>query len=125
MLVELVLIIPILVILVSALMQFSLLLTARQQLLAASREGARVAAHGGKLDDVAAAVQRTLGSGYLANSATVTLCQSNPGEEGDNRDRIQVCVSVPALAASPDLLQLIGFSFQGEELTACTVMLKE
>jgi Flp pilus assembly protein TadG len=125
MMVELVLVVPILVILVSALMQFSLLLTARQQLLAASREGARVASHGGNLDDVSAAVHRVLGSGNLSGSATVSLCQANATDETDHRERVQVCVRVPALAASPDLLQLVGISFQGEELIACTVMLKE
>jgi hypothetical protein len=124
--VELLLVLPILLALFAGMMQFSLILTARQQLLAASREGARVASHGGTEDEVKAAVQRVLGGGNLgrANSKLYTLPE-DPRHPVDGRDRVAVCVCVPTTCVVPDLLAWVGVSFRNQDMVSCTIMVRE
>jgi Flp pilus assembly protein TadG len=123
--IELLLILPILLALVGGMIEFSLLLGARQQLLAASREGARVAAQGGDATEVERAVRLYLGQGNLQAAqvqATVTDTNGNPLSTGDP---VQVVVQLPAVQATPDLLAFIGVSLHDQVLVARTVMRKE
>jgi Flp pilus assembly protein TadG len=59
--IELLLVFPILLSILLAMVEFSMMLVARQQLAGASREGARVAAQGGDLPAVQATVAQYLG----------------------------------------------------------------
>jgi hypothetical protein len=124
--VELLLVLPILMAFLLGMMEFSLILAARQSLLAASREGARVAAHGGTDDEVRATVKRVLGTGRLGDSK-VCICslQEDPQHPNDGRDRVEVRVCVPTTYIVPDMLRWIGISFRDQDMVACTVMLKE
>src|SRR5436305_6480467 len=66
--VELLLVFPILLSLLLAMVQFSMLLAARQQLAGASREAARVAAQGGDRTAVQLAASLYLGQGNLSTA---------------------------------------------------------
>jgi hypothetical protein len=124
--VELLLVLPILLALFLGMMQFSLILGARQTLLAASREGARVAAHGGTKEDVCATCRRVLGTGSLgASNVHIRSFDEDPQHPFDGRDRVEVRISVPTTLVVPDMLRWIGISFRDQDMVACTVMLKE
>jgi hypothetical protein len=123
---ELLFTLPILLVLLLAMVEFSLLLTARQQLLCASREAARVACQGGDTDEVCATVRRVLGPGRLGDAAVdVRRFREDPRHPTDGRDRVEVRVRVPATHAAPDLLGWVGVSLRNLELVACTVMCRE
>lgn len=124
---ELVLVLPLLLMVVLAMAQFSMLLTARQELLAACREGARVASHGGDRDVAAteaeSTVRRLLGDGRLAGSEVhVSWLPDDPGRPENGRERVEVVVAVPATLAAPNFLGWTGFTLNGQFLTAVTVM---
>lgn len=126
---ELFLVFPILMLLLAGMIQFSMMLHARQQLVAAGREGARVASLGGDAHDVEHAVHRTLGEGRLSE-ATVLLTteddhplasaqQVPPGEP------VAVWVRLPTTRAVPDLLRFIGYSIRDDEIVVRTIMRRE
>jgi hypothetical protein len=119
--VELVLVLPILVLLLLAMIQFSLMLTARQQLLSASREGARMGARGGSAADIECAARRVLGDGSLAQADVQSQrAPEQPGAPVGGSECVQVMVHIPIGAAVPNFLSWL-FSAD-DELTACTVM---
>jgi Flp pilus assembly protein TadG len=122
---ELLFVLPILMSILLGTIEFSLFGLARQQVVAASREGARTAALGGNSQEVQQAVQQYLGNGALANAtvqASLTDALGNPIPSGQP---VQVTVSLPANQAVPDLLAFIGFSIKNETIAAQTVMRKE
>jgi len=129
---ELVLVLPVLLILLLAMIEFGMLLTARQELLAASREGARAASHGGgdrrKVNrEVRETVRDALGKGRLAD-ADVDIHWSDQGRRGrrrNGRERVEVVVHVGATHVVPNLLGWAGFSIEKERLEAATVMAVE
>ena len=117
---ELVLTLPILGVLLLGLFEFSMLFFARGDVVDACRAGAKQATlQGATLADVENAVLNSLG-GRLQQSATV---EAQFGEHSG--DPVAVAVSVPMSAASPDLLWIVGFSLQGENLYCETRMTKE
>ena len=122
---ELLLVLPILLVILLATVEFASLLQARQQLLGASREGARVAALGGDESAVEAAVRRALGSSYQDAITIRTVLRDSAGLPVVSGAPVLVHLEIPANAAAPDLLRLIGFTLQGEEITAVTTMRKE
>jgi hypothetical protein len=129
--VELLLVLPVLLILLFGTIEFGMLLTARCELLAASREGARTASHGGGNrkalnEEVRAAVREALGEGRLAD-ADVDIFWSSEGrrKRRPERERVEVVVHVPARHVVPDLLGWAGVSIEKERLEAATVMLVE
>src|SRR5262245_55756602 len=70
--VELLLVLPVFVVLLTAMIEFCLILVARQELLSACHEGCRVASHGKTNTEIRAAVANVLRDGRLAN-ADVTI----------------------------------------------------
>lgn len=123
--VEMALVLPILLVVLAAMVEFSMMLVARQQIVAASREGARVAAQGGSNDDVTQAVQLFLGNGNLAQANIDAVLTDGSGRPLPPGSPVMVTVSLPANQAVPDLLAFIGVSLQNETLAAQTVMRKE
>lgn len=123
--VELLFALPVALIVFLAMIEFSQLLAARQQLQAASREGARVAALGGDEAEAEAAARRFLGAGALAAAEVVVTDTDNQGQPVPTGGPVSVRVSLPAPLAVPDLLAFIGFSIRGDTLVAQTVMRKE
>ena len=126
---ELLLVLPILLLVVLAAVQFSLTLHARQQLVAASREGCRVAALGGDLSEIAKTIRRTLGNGRLADAEIeLTDETGKPISEGvtvPSGDSVAVWLRLPTVHVVPDLLRFMGYSIQRDELVARTVMRRE
>jgi len=117
--VELLLMLPVFLVLLTAMIEFCLILMARQELLAACHEGCRVASHGKTNAEIRAAVANVLREGRLAD-AEVTIRHFEEDHVLPNapRDRVQVVVHIPTTCVVPDFLGLIGISFAEEEL-AC------
>lgn len=123
--IELMLVLPILVLVIGGMVQFSMVLTARQQLLAASREGARVAARGGDAKEVQAAVKQSLGNGNLGDATVqMRVVPEDPARPNRNRERVEVCVRVAEGHVAPNFLAWI-LRTEDDELIACTVMHRE
>lgn len=127
--VEMTLLFPIVLLFFLGMIEFSMMLHARQQLLAASREGARVAALGGDTEEVRQAVRQYLGNGRLGDAEVRLTAGSNEPVEDAREIRsgepVEVWVSIPAGYVVPDLLRIVGYSIRNEELVARTVMRKE
>lgn len=118
--VELTMALPILLILFLAVIEFAMLLIARQSLSHASYVGARRGSISAASDaDVAEAVRGVLGR-RLTNQLDV---QVDLGVA--TGDSVRVSVAVPMRAAAPDLLRWIGLSLSGRELRAETVLRRE
>jgi Flp pilus assembly protein TadG len=118
-------VLPVLVIVALAVVELSLLISARQQLLTASRDGARCAATGGSPREIEHAVRSRLGHGALAQAKIKAILTDEAGRPLNTGEPVVVQVEVPATAASPDLLRVIGFSLQKQTVAAYTVMRKE
>jgi hypothetical protein len=119
---ETLLLLPVVLLVALAVIEFSLVLGARERLLVASREGARVAALGGDERAVDEAVRRHLGDGAFQD-AKIDMLLKDPQTHQPlhTGDPVGVWVSLPAREAAPDPL---GF-FGDETLVAGTVMRKE
>ncbi len=126
---ELVFVFPILFLLLLALIQFSLTLHARQQLVAASREGCRVAALGGDRLEVEAMVKRVLGEGRLADAEVIVADEAGtPLPSGaliPSGELALVWVRLPAGYVVPDLLRCVGYSHRNDDLVGRTAMRRE
>jgi hypothetical protein len=126
---ELLLIFPILFVLLLAMIQFSLTLYARQQLLAASRECCRVAALGGDQADVATMAKKCLGAGRLGEAEVVITDEAGAPLPGGaalpSGELVMVWLCIPHGYVVPDLLRFIGYSHRKEELIGRTVMRRE
>jgi Flp pilus assembly protein TadG len=123
--VELLLALPVLLTFLFGMVEFSMLLLARQELLTASREGARVAALGGSEADVAQATRLFLGAGSLSQANVQMVLTDAKGAPLHSGSPVAVTVSIPASQAVPDLLAFIGLSIANETLAAQSVMRKE
>jgi hypothetical protein len=124
--VELIMVLPIFVVLLTAMIEFGLILNARQHLLTASREAARVASHGAPVEEIVAAAKTALGDGTLsAADVTITRFEEDHFLPNAPRDRVQVVLHIPTTRVVPDFLGLIGISFAEDELAAGTVMSME
>lgn len=117
---ELVLSLPLMLLVLLAVIEFSLLLYARGDVVQASRAGARLAAlHGVDADDVQREVSRVLAGRFPANISV----QAQVGEFSG--DEVIVAVRVPMAAAAPNLLWAFGYNLRGRQLIAETRMIKE
>ena len=122
---ELLLVLPILVGVFFAIVEFSLLLSANQQVKLASRVACRVgtlpAANPSELQRaVCHAAETALAKPNLIGTYELTF---QPGRY--TGDRVVVEIRVPMKAASPDLLAAMGLRLGGRKLVARTVMRKE
>lgn len=122
---ELLFVLPIVLAVFLATVEFSMILTARQMITAASREGARVVALGGTAAEAEDAARKFLGTGSLAAADVVVTDTDQNGDPAQPGDPVSVRVSIPTAQVVPDLLAFIGFSISGDVLIAQTVMRKE
>ena len=115
MVVELILVLPILLILLFGMIEIGTIMAVRFQLLAASQQGARVAAQGGSDDEVEAAATQVLGTGNVANAVQVVTNRlpDDPNNPGNGRQRVQVFVVLNAGQVVPELLSWAGIEFSG------------
>ena len=130
---EMILWTPLLILLQLFFLQFYLLVTAREEMLNATRTGARVAALVDGRDratteqEARQAVQRALGSGRLRH-ADIRFTWSQdvqqdpvPGEG----PWVQVTCEIPTRIVTPDFLGLVGSALGQDRLVAATVMRQE
>lgn len=118
--IELVLTLPILMVLLLGLFEFSLLFYARSSVVEASRAGARAASlQGIDQQHVEQAVRRILPPALTEN------CQIDYQSGERSGDKVTVGVRVPMSSAAPDLLWMVGFSLDGQDLYAETSMIRE
>lgn len=117
---ELVLTLPILMCVLMALFEFSLLFFARGTVVDAARSGARMACLSGATPgSVETEVRKCLG-GRLGKNAEVDVYMGP-----HSGDPVAVMVSVPMKNASPDMLWPIGYRLAGRYLCAETKMIRE
>ena len=117
----LMLLLPVVLALVMGMVEYSLMLSADQQLAVASREGARVAAQGGTSAEVEASARLALGHGKLAKKAVVV---SQLSDVSGSPVRVAVTVANAATVV-PDLLRFVGLSIKNHPLAGSTVMRRE
>lgn len=117
--VELILLMPVLMAVLVAVVEMSLLVVATQELSEASALGARIGSRGGSADDVRAAICHALGKGRLREAEVAVVVPEHSGEV------VEVVVRIRADKAVPDALRFIGFGLKGKELVGHTVMRKE
>lgn len=117
---ELVFVLPILMLILFALFEFSMLFYARGYVTEASRAGARTASlQGVDQEEIERDVLRILKPG-MRSQASIEV------EKGEySGDTVSVIVKVPMNVASPDLLWPIGYSLRNRYFLAETRMLKE
>lgn len=119
---ELLLVLPILMAVVLGMIQFSLLISARQQVTGAAREAGRVAALGGSNADIQATVDRFFGAPVAKVQTAIADGNGDPILPGDP---VTVVVRVRTSSLVPELLGFIGFSMRNQELVARAVLRKE
>jgi len=123
--IELLFVLPILLAVLLGTVQFALWLSAQQQVTLASREGARVAATGGNLEQVNESVRLTLGDNRYANATVQSTLTDEFGAPIAPGQPVAVLVQLPAATVVPDLLVFVGITIRDQSLIAQTVMLKE
>jgi len=118
--VELVLVLPLVLLLLFALVELSMIARAQQTLILAARDGARTASLAGTSVEQAERAARRHLHGRLAAEAQIKVRMAKrPGEPST------VEVRVPMHAAAPDLLRMIGFGATDRYLVATAAMCKE
>lgn len=122
---ELLLVAPLLLILMLAMVEYGLYYMARELVVNAARDAARVAATGGTQEDIEQAVRLRLGSGPLGQVKIDVLDLEADDSSQPYQKAVAVVISLPAENAVPDLLRIIGFSVQNRSITAQTVLRKE
>lgn len=119
---ELLLALPILMTVVLGMVQFSLLISARQIVTVAAREGGRVAALGGTQEEIQAAVDRSIGCQVAQVQAAIDDAAGDPIDAGEP---VTVVVRVRTSCLVPELLSFAGISFRNQEMVARAVLRKE
>lgn len=117
---ELVLVLPIFMLVLFSIIEFSMLSTARTRVTDAARHGSRMLCISDRShDEVRVEVRKLLGS-TLSRQAEIDIHDSRtPG------DVVNVHVRIPMSNASPDLLWMAGFSVRNRYLGAEAPMVRE
>ena len=118
--IELIMVLPILLIVLMAVFEFSILFFARASVVQACRTAARQASLGSTDQDQVEAVVRRVLSPSLQNNLVVYFAPAAKSGEVAT-----VAVQVPMTNAAPDLLWPIGFSLRGRYLVQETCVVRE
>jgi Flp pilus assembly protein TadG len=118
---EMILLLPIVAGLLLGTIEFSIAFYARQQLLLAAREGARVGAQGGTDQEVTATVARILGAGPLGDAQVSIVRTVEDPSNPNGRDRITVSLELGTTHVVPNLLPYL-VDLSGEHLNANVTM---
>jgi len=117
---ELILTLPILLVLLLGIFEFSFLMSARSDVVRAARAGARLGTLNGVWsEEINQEVGRTLGPRFQNNYRVEAQLPEYSGEE------VIVTVRVPMTAVAPNLLWPLGYNISGQDLIAQTRMVKE
>jgi Flp pilus assembly protein TadG len=117
---ELVLVLPIFLLLIFSIVEFSMLMSAQTRVASAAQSGARMMSiSGASRQEVQDRVKDLLGPA-LANDCSIEIqTASKPGEVG------RVYVRVPMTSASPDLLWMVGFGLSQRSIESDAAMVME
>lgn len=118
--IEMLLVLPILLFVLMAVFEFSILLFARSSVVQSCRVAARQASLGAVDQSQVEDVVRQVLSPNLQNNLVVNYIPASRSGEV-----VTVYVQVPMTNAAPDLLWPIGFSLQGRYLTQETCVVRE
>jgi Flp pilus assembly protein TadG len=118
---EALLVVPVLLLIIAALVEFALVVSAEQKLAEASGLAARVGSTGRSEDDIKQAVKTVLGTKQYERATVYTQRRNDP----HTGSVIEVRVELPAKVVSLNLLHSIGLDLSGETLTGRTVMRME
>jgi len=121
---ELILVLPILLLLIFSIVEFSMLMSAQTRVANAAQNGARLLSVGGMPSaaaeaDIKARVEQLLGPS-LARECVITI---DPGNYAS--DLGHVYVQVPMRNACPDLLWMTGFSVANRSINCNAAMAME
>lgn len=117
---ELVLVLPLFLLLIFSLVEFSMLTAGQARVASAAQAGARyMSLSGAEETAVQERVGQVLGADFSAVCSIAVQPASYVGETG------YVTVSVPMQSASPDLLWFIGFGLAGRSLEMRAAMVAE
>ncbi len=118
---ELIFVLPILLALILASVEFGMLWSSGRRVEEAAAAGCRTASFRGA-DEVAIrrSIERTLDRASLVKSYAVDVRRDLP-----DTNEVCVTVTVPMKAAAPDMLGIIGFTLGSRKITAQSVMRKE
>lgn len=122
---ELIFALPILIGLVLAVIQFSMLSAAQHELAQACREGCRMAALHYSEKEIRKGVRDYLGKGRLQCAEIQVEIEDRHGEPICSGRPVAVRMRIPKGQAVPNLLAFLGFGFGEEMLSAQSVMRKE
>jgi len=115
---ELILVLPIMIAMICAMIEFGMLWSSGQRVKEAATAGCRTATFRGA-DEAAIrkSIERTLGRKSLVAEYSLDIDKPGP----DSKE-VAVTVSVPMKAAAPDLLAFIGFGLKQRAVIARTIM---
>lgn len=117
---EMVLVLPIFLLLVFSIVEFSLLMSAQSRLAEAARQGVRLLSMSGCPEShVREAVNSLLGPKLKGQ------CRMEIAPAGHAGEMAHVRLQVPMICACPDLLWMTGFSLHGRSLHADAHMVME
>lgn len=117
---ELVLVLPIFLVLIFAIVEFTMLMSARARVGDVARQAARCMSISGCSDEDAEQLTRQLLGPSLARHCSVRVERGSFGGQPGN-----IRVDVPMSDAAPDLLWIAGFGLRGRYLSADAPMLME
>ena len=117
---ELVLILPIFLMLILSMAEFSMLMSARTRVCDAARQGSRMLCLGGQSpDQIRSQLTAILGASMGSQCQILIQPAAGPGDLGN------VQIRVPMHCATPDLLWMTGFSVRNRFLEADAPMVME
>lgn len=117
---ELVLVLPIFLVLVFAVVEFTMLMSARTRVGDVARNASRLVSTSGYTADEAESLVREMLGPVLSRGSRIQITnQSGAGSVGNVR------IDVPMNQAAPDLLWLVGFGLSGRVLTVDAPMVME
>jgi Flp pilus assembly protein TadG len=122
---EVMLILPVILLMLLAGVQFSMMLTAEDKVAESSRQAARAAAASGDKAAIHGAVKNCLGS-EVYSKATIAIKYLDTDEASSfTGQSVQVTVSVPCKEMAPNYLKLIGVDNSDEAFVGRTTMRME
>jgi hypothetical protein len=119
--IEILLLLPIVLLVIWAMVEISMMIATNERLNEASIQGCRVASRGGNREEIEHAVREVLGHGRLSRAHIEAHCEDEHGRPLASGETVCVVVSIPAREA------VIGpLCFSGtHHLVGRTVMRKE
>ncbi len=121
--VELIFVLPVLLLLVFALVELSMLIAAERKLAEVGGVVARTGSLGGTNDDMESVMKAAAGKKW-ADEVKLSVSPANPDERHQGTP-LKVTVSLPARYAGPNLLRSIGINLTAATLVGQTVIIVE